>query len=119
MENIVLVDGIDADVAGTAGPERAVAPPAVAIGKVEGHGIAQSVTRLHRHTLHVDAAIPEIGVHQIRIERILLGVVPEDIDLPVVFRFQLSDADTDHIGVALVALVRMQRRGRASRRLPY
>ena len=39
-----------------------------------------------RDAFHIDAAIEEIGVDQVRIERELLDVLPEDVDLPVVFR---------------------------------
>ena len=86
---------------------------AVGVGQVSYNRIAQGVSNLNGWSFHIHAAVKDIGIHQVRIERVLLGMLPESGDTPIVLGFDFANANTDLISKCLVVLVRMPSRGRA------
>jgi hypothetical protein len=57
---------------------------------------------LHDDAFNVDPTVEEVGINQVRIERVLFGVLPESLELPIVLGLELPDAGTDLISVPLV-----------------
>src|SRR5436190_18986111 len=107
LKDLIFIERVDADIAGATGPERLVGAAAVAVAKVEDDRVADGISGLDHHAFHVHAAIEEVGINQVWVERILLGVLPESLELPVVFGFQLPDSRAELPGVALVLCLRM------------
>src|ERR1041384_6519857 len=110
LKELVFVERVDADIAGAASAERFVRAPAVAVTKIEDDGIADRVACLHDDAFNIHPAVEEVRINQVRIERVLLGVLPERLKLPIVLRLQLPDAGADLISVALVLRFRMSGR---------
>src|SRR5437773_4038225 len=70
---------------------------AVAIGEVENNRIAQGKSPSDREAFHVDAAVEEVGINQVLINRELFDMLVESFKLPVVLLFDLADPETDLI----------------------
>jgi len=58
--------------------------------------------------MHVQAAVENVIIDQVRIERVLVAVLIPDVDLcQSCFTFKLAEAGADLIGVTLVPFTRM------------
>src|SRR5205814_1254511 len=114
LKDLIFSERIDAKgVPDPAGPEIVVDLLSVAIGEVEDHGVAYRVSGANREPFHVHPAVVEIGINQVRIDGELLDVLVKRLDRPVVFLLNFADAETNLVGVTLVALVRVTGRGGA------
>src|SRR5436190_21983541 len=112
LEDLVFVERVDPDVGDAARAERFIRAAAVAVTEVETNGVAERVSSLDDDALDVHPAIEEVGINQIRVECVLLGVLPESLELHVLLRLQLTDAGADLIRVTLISGFRMSRGAR-------
>src|ERR1043166_7835804 len=94
-------------VARAARSEIAIDLSAVTVGEVEDNRVADRITAPHREALQVDAAVVKVRINQVRIDRELLDVLVEGLQLPVVLRLNFPNAKTDLIRVALISFVRV------------
>src|SRR4029077_241966 len=88
-------------------PKVAIDLLAVAVGEIENNRIAQGKSAPDREAFHIDAAVEEVGIDQVWIDRELFDMLVKGFKLPVVLLFDSADPETDLIGVTLVSLVRM------------
>ncbi len=102
---------VEADIAHASRSETIVSLPSIGVSEICGNGIAQRITERDGRSFHVHAAVENIGIDQIRIECVLLDVLPEGGELPVVLGFNFSDSHSDLVGERLVIVIRMARRG--------
>src|SRR5262249_16859575 len=89
--------------------EIVIVPPTVAVGQGEVDSGRQVVCGSSGDAVHIQLAIENIIIDQVRIERELLGVLIPDVDLPIVFLLQLADTKPSCVRVALVAVARARR----------
>src|SRR5215471_7982258 len=107
LEQIIFIRWIRCDRDSTeisTGAEIVVIPPTVGVGQSEIHSGGQIIRRLSHNPVHILLSIENIIVDQIRIERVLLGVLIPKIDLPIAFLLQLPDTEPSLIRVALATL---------------
>ena len=95
LKNLVFAQRIEGDVPDAARAEGVIGLLAIGVGEVEGHRIAQRVAGLDGDTFHVHAAVEDVGIDQVWIERELLGMLPEDVDLPVQITTESEDDSAD------------------------
>src|SRR5450755_2914688 len=81
----------------------------VSIGEVGRDRVRNRIPQRDCYAFDIDPTIKEVGVHQIGIKRILLGMLPESAESPVVLGLNLTDPEADLIGITLVSFVGMAR----------
>jgi hypothetical protein len=84
LEYLILIHRIDTNVAKAPGAECVIDLPGISVGEIEDYGISQQVPSSHSHAFHVHPNVEQVCVDQVRIERILVGVLPLSADLPIV-----------------------------------
>src|SRR5205814_1006675 len=109
----IFVERVDRDIGDATSAERFIRAAAVPVAEIEYNGVADRVAGLDNDAFDVHPAVEEIGIDEVGIERVLLGVLPERLELHVVFGFQLPHPSADLIGVTLVAGFRMTRGSRS------
>ena len=87
MKKLYSIRWIDCDGQTTyisAGAEIVIVPPTVAVVQGEVDSGSQVVCRCDTDAVHIQLGIEPIVIDQVRIERVLLGVLIPDVDLPII-----------------------------------
>ena len=84
LQNLVVTQRVDRNVVSATRAEAVVDLPAVYVGKIEPYCVGDHVAGLGTDAFHVQSRIEDVVIDQVRIERVLLVMLPEHIELPLI-----------------------------------
>src|SRR5437763_10406336 len=85
LKELILIKRIDLDIAQAASAKSAIDAPGVGVCEVQANGVGEQVPGFYGYAFLVNTAIEDVRINQVRIQRILTGVLIPGPELPIAF----------------------------------